>query len=111
MAVSASLWFHYCAASGWFPAERTRFLLTTIENQGSRGRLQRENYTKQDILNGSAELLDRSCRQMMFPKLAVLANSWSQSRGRCKQLPGPTRSFRHELGQFMLPAAATRWSL
>src|SRR5260370_2928277 len=107
MAVSASLWFHYCAASGWFPAERTRVLLTTIEKQGSRGRLQRENYTKQEILNGSAELLDRSCGQMMFPKLAVLANSWSQWRGRGKQLPGPTHPFHHELCQFIVPPPPT----
>ena len=52
MAIWARLWFHYCSAGGWFPAERTWFLLTAIEKQCSRGRLQRENFMKQCILNG-----------------------------------------------------------
>jgi hypothetical protein len=48
MAVLARLWFHFCSAGGWFPAEQTGLLLTAIEKQGFQSRHQRENNTKED---------------------------------------------------------------
>ena len=39
MAILARLWFHYCAASGWFRAERTG-LSAKARRRGSRGQIE-----------------------------------------------------------------------
>ena len=40
MAILARLWFHYCAASGWFRAERTGLSTKATRSRGSRGQIE-----------------------------------------------------------------------
>ena len=40
MAILARLWFHNCAASGWFQAEQTGLSAKTTRRRASRGQLE-----------------------------------------------------------------------
>jgi hypothetical protein len=62
MADSASLWFHYCAASGWFRAERTGLSAKATRSRGSRGQLEfkegRRDLAIQDLRAFQRRILD-----------------------------------------------------
>ena len=77
MANLARLWFHNCAASGWFPAALNLFLPTAIEEQAPEATFKLKFHENKAPSRVPATRSLCSFGHLMPPKLAVPANLWS----------------------------------
>jgi hypothetical protein len=106
MAILAKLWFHFCAASGWFPAALNLFRPAATEDQRPRDHLQLANKRLKTQFDVGCRPRPCSFGRLMLPKLAVPANGRSQPRV-------PSREFQVQAGlcginsgQLIAPGAA-----
>jgi hypothetical protein len=95
MAVSARLWFHFGTTIGRFPAALNLFLLTAIEEQGSRGQPRIENYTKQTLFDVLLEATALQFRPLDASQTRSSGQLMLLIDGPRTKKSGPTQHFRH----------------